>query len=141
VKRIDELLRRRQQRIDDAASATCVQPADGDSDSCHGCGPSSGWPHLLQGPGWMPALEQANSCWPIHRGRHSATAHMDMGRLQSIGQRLAGRSVHSAALIYTEYLRVQRTARASKCNQAKAGRQAGSDDCDYTTTTHTMGLC
>ena len=26
--------------------------------------------------------------------------------------------MHSAALIYTEYLRVQRTARASKCNQA-----------------------
>ena len=121
MKRIDELHRRRQQRIDDAASATCVQPADGDSDSCHGCGPSSGWPHLLQGPGWMPALQQANICRPIHRGRHSATAQMDMGRLQSIGQNVGGRSVHSAALIYTEYLRVQRT--ASQRMQPGKGRQ------------------
>jgi hypothetical protein len=62
---------------------------------------------------------------------------MDMGRLQSIGQSLeAGRSVHSAALIYTCAAHS-----TSQQMQPGKGRQAASDDCDYTTTTHTMVLC
>ena len=56
LKRIDELCTGAGSALTLPLLATSLQPPDGHSNSCHGCGPSC--PHLLQGPGWMPAVEQ-----------------------------------------------------------------------------------